>query len=104
MLAIRFRVIAPMNNQAVDVSVITLGEAYIVKRLQAKGVHIYPVSDAFPMKERIRRAIIDSKSDYAILGTNPATKKVDTFLQAFERLYAEPLEPKSHKGKTTCSR
>lgn len=93
-----------MMQPALDVSVITLGEAYIVKRLQAKGLHIYPVSDAFPMKERIRRAIIDSKSEYTILGTNPATRKVDTFLQAFERLYGEPLEAKSHEGKRTCSR
>jgi hypothetical protein len=91
-------------NHAVAITVITAGEAYIVKRLQAKGVHIYPVSDAFPMKERIRRAIIDSKCDHVILGTNPATRKVDTFLQAYERLYGEPLEPKSHEGKTTCSR
>ena len=87
-----------MNHTVADIAVITVGEAYVVKRLRAKGIHIYPVSDAFPMKERIRRAIVDSKIEYAILGTNPATKKTDTFLQAFERLYGEPLEPKSRKG------
>jgi hypothetical protein len=91
-----------MSQAALDFSVVTLGEEYIVKRLRAKGAHIYAVSDAFPMKERMRRAIIDGKFDCAILGKNSATNKCETFSQAFERLYGEPLEPKSRKGKTSC--
>jgi hypothetical protein len=73
-------------------SMITRGEAFLVKRLQAKGVHIYPVSDQFTMKERLRRAIIDSKSDYVVAGRDSATRKCQTFMQCFERLYGEALE------------
>jgi len=86
--------------QPAHVSVITLGEEYIVKRLREMGAHIYPVSDQFPLKERIRRAIIDGKHDYTIIGRNSATMKCETFSQCFERLYAEPLIAKPQKRKS----
>jgi hypothetical protein len=86
-----------MTQAALDFTVVTLAEDFIVKQLRAKGVHIYPVSDQFPMKERIRRAILDSKCDYIIIGRNSATKNCETFLQVFERLYGEPLIPKPNK-------
>lgn len=92
-----------MQQPALDFGVMTtLGEAYIVKRLREIGEFIYPVSDAFPLKERIRRAIVDGKHDWTMIGRNSATKRCETFAQCFERLYGEPLEPKSHKGKRTC--
>lgn len=82
-----------MTQSALDFGVVTLGEDFMVKHLRAKGAFIYPVSDAFPLKERIRRAIVDGKFDYAIIGRNSATKKCETFAQCFERLYHESLEP-----------
>jgi hypothetical protein len=93
-----------MMQPALDITVITLAEDYFVKQLRAKGAYIYPVSDSFPIKERIRQATIDRKLEYTIIGRNSATKKCETFSQCFERVYGEPLEPKSHQGKRTCSR
>jgi hypothetical protein len=87
-----------MNQAALDLAVVTKAEEYFVTHLRAKGIFIYPVSDQFPLKERIRRAIIDGKVDYAIIGRNSATKKCETFLECFERLYGEPLEPTT-KGR-----
>jgi hypothetical protein len=40
-------------QQALDFPVTTQAESYIVKRLREHGAFIYPVSDAFPLKERI---------------------------------------------------
>lgn len=91
-----------MSQQCLDFPVVTLGEGYIVRRLREHGAHIYAVSDQFPLKERIRRAILDGKLELAIIGRNSATKKCETYAQCFERFYDEPLEPKSRKGKSTC--
>jgi hypothetical protein len=91
-----------MTQTALDFPVTTQAESYIVKRLREHGAFIYPVSDAFPLKERIRRAILDTKLDAIIIGRNSATKKCESYSECFERLYAEPLEPKSHNGKRTC--
>ena len=91
-----------MSQAALDFPVITQAEDFFVKQLRAKGAYIYPVSDAFPIKERIRRAILDNKLDYAIIGRNSATKKCETYAECFARLYGEPLEPKPNKGKRTC--
>lgn len=87
-----------MSQAALDFPVTTQAEGYFVKRLKEHGAFIYPVSDQFPLKERIRRAIIDTNLDATIIGRNSATKKCETYLQLFERLYNEPLEPKL-KGK-----
>lgn len=87
-----------MNQAALDFPVTTQAETYIVKRLKDHGAFIYPVSAQFPLKERIRRAILDTKLDAAVIGRNSATKKCETYSQCFERLYDEPLEPKQ-KGK-----
>lgn len=89
-----------MMQPALDFPVTTQAESYIVKRLRELGAHIYPVSDAFPMKERIRRAILDGKHDCTIIGRNSATKKCETFAECFERLYDESLEPKRKREKT----
>jgi hypothetical protein len=91
-----------MTQATLDFPVTTQAESYIVKRLREHGAFIYPVSDAFPLKERIRRAILDTKLEGVIIGRNSATKKCESYSECFERLYAEPLEPKSNKGKRTC--
>lgn len=87
-----------MTQAALDFPVTTQAESYIVKRLREHGAFIYPVSDAFPLKERIRRAILDTKLDAIIVGRNSATKKCESYRECFERLYGEPLEPAT-KGK-----
>jgi hypothetical protein len=86
-----------MIQPTLDLPVTTQAESYIVKRLRDHGAHIYAVSDQFPLKERIRRAILDSKLDCIVIGRNLAGK-VETYAQLFERLYGEPLEPNT-KGK-----
>lgn len=88
-----------MTQAVLDFPVITQVEDFIVKRLKAKGIFIYPVSDQFPIKERIRRAILDNKCDYVVVGRNATTKNCETFLQVFERLYGEPLSPSETKKR-----
>jgi hypothetical protein len=92
-----------MMQAALTFPVTTQAESYIVKRLKEHGAFIYPVSDSFPLKERIRRAIIDGKHDHTIIGRNSATKKCETYSECFERLYAEPLEPTKGKKKRAQS-
>lgn len=77
----------------------TVAEGYLVRRLREHGAPIYPVSDQFPIKERIRRAIIDHFLEAAIVGRNSATKKCETYSQCFERFYGEPLFAKPDKRK-----
>jgi hypothetical protein len=84
-----------MTQATLDFPVTTQAESYIVKRLREHGAFIYPVSDAFPIKERIRQAIIDRKLEPVIIGRNSATKKCESYSACFERLYGEPLT----KGK-----
>lgn len=75
------------------------GEAFLCKRLHDHGAHMYPVSPQYPLKERIRRAILDARLECVTIGRNAATKKCETYAEAFERLYDEPLTPK-RKGKS----
>ena len=76
-------------------------ETYFVKRLNDHGVYVYPISAAYPAKERIRRAIIDAKLECSILGIN-ASGKTETYQTAFERHYGESLQPASQpKGETS---
>ena len=89
-----------MNQAALDFPVTTIAENYIVKRLKDHGAFIYPVSDQFPLKERIRRAILDTKLDAVIVGRNSATKKCETYEQLFQRTYSEPLTAKPTKRAT----
>jgi hypothetical protein len=86
-----------MTQAALDFPVTTQAESYIVKRLREHGAFIYPVSVYFPLKERIRRAILDTKLDAIIIGRNSATKKCESYSECFERLYAEPLIAKPNK-------
>jgi hypothetical protein len=87
-----------MTQATLDFPVTTQAESYIVKRLREHGAFIYPVSDAFPLKERIRRAILDTKLDAIIIGRNSATKKCENYAECFARLYGEALQPTT-KGK-----
>ena len=83
-----------------QVQIISIEEQYLLDVLRSRGAFIYPVSAQFPLKERIRRAIIDGKYDYAILGKNSATKKCETFMQCFERVFREPLTAQPNKRAT----
>jgi hypothetical protein len=87
-----------MSQAVLDFPVTTQAESYIIKRLKDHGAFIYPVSDQFPLKERIRRAILDTKLDAIIVGRNATTKKCETYSEVFSRLYGEALEPTT-KGK-----
>ena len=52
-------------------------------------------------REQIRTAIIAGGVDWAIFGRAP-DRKPETYAQAFERLFGEPLVPRKPKGKITC--
>ena len=77
-------------------------ELWLVGRLRDHIAQIF-TSDTDPniRKERIRRAIVAAELQDAILGRHAG--KVENYSQVFERLYGEPLEPKSKKGKQSCS-
>jgi hypothetical protein len=73
-------------------------ELWFVKRLKDLGRHVHAgITDPDERRERIRFAIIEGKLDCGIIGKSPAGK-AETFAQAFERFYGEPLEPKPRKG------
>lgn len=74
-------------------------EVYFAKRLHDHGVTILSgVTDHGQRKDRIRQAILTCQLDCAIIGRN-ADKKPETYQQAFERLYGEPLKTNSkHTG------
>lgn len=77
-------------------------EMFFVRRLKEHGKRVLEgVTTSEITKERIRQALIDAKVDCTICGRN-AAGKAETYAQAFERHFGEPLEPKSRKGKTTC--
>lgn len=88
-----------MSQPALDLSIITIAEEYILRRLREHGIFVYPTSAQFPTRERIRRAILDNGIDCIIIGRNSATKKTETYAQCFERLYGEPLEPKPKRTR-----
>lgn len=90
-----------MNSlqHALDFPVATQAEIFVVKRLREHNAHIYAVSDQFPLKERIRAAIVDSRLDVVIIGRNATTKKAETYAECFQRIYDEPLvKPQSKRN------
>lgn len=79
-------------------------ESFIVRRLAEHGKGVFAgVTDPDERRERIRFAIINGGLDVAIIGRKHDTKKPETYAEAFERLYGEPLEPRQRKGKKSCS-
>jgi len=78
-------------------------DAHFVKRLKDHGRELAAtIADPEELRERIRFAIIECGLDCAIFGRSPAGK-VETYAQAFERHYQEPLEPTTRKRKPKCS-
>jgi hypothetical protein len=69
-----------------------------VKRLHDHGKELGTATDPDDLRERIRYAIIECGLDAVIFGKTE-TGKPETYAQAFERFYGEPLEPKQRKGK-----
>ena len=86
-----------MNQAALDLGTVAIAEQYLLSRLEKHRIFVYPPSEQFPAKERIRRAIIDNKCEYTIVGRNSANRKPETYMACFERAYGEPLEPKSKR-------
>jgi len=73
-------------------------EMQFARRLGEHGKRVFAgLNDPTITKDRIRQAIIDSKVDCTIFGPNPAGKP-ETYQQAFERHFNEPLVP-TRKGK-----
>ena len=78
-------------------------EVFFVKRLQDHGRRVHEgITDPEERRERIRYAILEGNLDCAIIGRHPSTKKPETYAQAFERFYGEPLTQKPTKGKKPC--
>lgn len=75
-------------------------ELWLVGRLRDHIAQIFTGgTDPEIRRERIRRAIMAAELSAVILGKNNATGKAETYADAFERLYHEPLQPKTRKGK-----
>jgi hypothetical protein len=74
-----------------------------VKRLAEHGRALASAADLEEMRERIRYAILECGLEYVIFRSS-AAGKTETYAQAFEAHYHEPLEPKRRKGKRVCSR
>lgn len=71
-----------------------------IKRLTE---HRRPIAQGASIQE-IRTAILAGGCDFTIFGRAP-NRKPETYAQAFERLFGEPLNPKTRKGterKSTC--
>lgn len=76
-------------------------EAYFAKRLADHGKRVFEgTTDPALRKARIRQAIIDSAMDCTIIGKNAAGKP-ETYQQAFERHFGEPLVPSRQKAQTS---
>jgi len=77
-------------------------EAFFVARLAQHGTSItIGPTDPKIRKERIRKAILDNKREFTIIGQFADSKKAETYQQLFERHYGEPLSLTAKKGKTT---
>jgi hypothetical protein len=69
-------------------------ENWFANRLAEHGKKIFLGSTTFELRrQRIREAILERGVDYAIIGTK-ADGKPETYAQAFERFYSEPLHAK----------
>ena len=77
-------------------------EAFFVTRLAQHGTSItIGRTDPQIRKERIRKAILDNKREFTIIGAFAGSKKAETYQQLFERHYGEPLftDSETVKGK-----
>jgi hypothetical protein len=79
-------------------------EAFFVTRLAQHGASItLGRTDTNTRKERIRKAILDNKREYTIIGQFSTSRKAETYQQLFERHYGEPLLPTAKtERKTKC--
>jgi hypothetical protein len=74
-------------------------EEFLVKRLAEHRRQISAgVTDPALRRERIRTAIIEAGLECVIVGRAPGGRP-ETYAQAFERYYREPLQPSQRKGK-----
>lgn len=92
-----------MQQASIDLDAFDAENAFL-KRLKDHRAHVYPICEAYPAQERIRRAILDSKLDWVSFGKNPEGKP-ETYAQAFERMFCVPLDPTSatnRKVKSKC--
>lgn len=75
-------------------------EAWLIHRLGDHGRHVEDgVTDVTVRRERIRAAILEGTLDTVVVG-RAASGKPETYAEAFERLYGEPLAPASSRGVT----
>lgn len=74
-------------------------EAWIIKRLGDLGRSIYDGNTSpYMRRERVRSAIVNGRLADLVIGNRSGTP--ETFAQAFERFYQEPLQRKPEKEKT----
>jgi hypothetical protein len=74
-------------------------EMWLLGRLQHHLAQVFTgATDPDVRRERVRRAIILGELDSIILGKR-AGGGSETYAQAFERLYGQPLHPPKPKGK-----
>jgi hypothetical protein len=80
-------------------------EAFLTRCLKEHGCETFAgVTEADERRERIRYAILGAGLDVVIVGRKAGTKNPETYAEAFERVYGEPLEPKQRRGKQARNR
>lgn len=71
-------------------------ELWFVGRLRDHLAQIFTGdTDPATRRERLRRAIVNAELESVILGKHAG--KSETYANAFERLYGEPLQPKPQR-------
>lgn len=75
-------------------------ELWFSRRLEQHGVCTIFAGVTTPeeRRERIRELILVRGCDMTIIGRNPGTRRPETYREAFERAFKEPLEPKRKKA------
>lgn len=74
-------------------------EAWLAKRLGEHGAGVFTgLTDPDIRRERIREAITANLLELVIIGATD--RKPETYEQAFERVYGEPLKATKRKART----
>lgn len=74
-------------------------EAWLATRLGNHGVEVFiGLTDFDTRRERIRSAITANQLELVIVGANE--RKPETYAQAFERVYREPLAAAKRKSRS----
>lgn len=74
-------------------------ESFLLERLKDHGIDVYADGPVFAhFRDRLRKVITDNRIGPVIVGRREG--RPESYQQAFERLYGEPLKAKASKHKS----